>query len=191
MIQDLNSHILRGMTPPKDSMKVRIPVGTAARFASAFAALPADAKVGAKTVSAPTGATWSSLARPEPKSVTAKVVALYNPTVKPARKTGTLAKGTMVLIPTSATVAGALSVPDPAIERYGSGNRTHVVKRGENLSVIAKRYGTTSASIMRLNRLKKPLIFPGQELLVKGTVSKPAAKPAAKSTAKKTAQAKG
>jgi len=68
---------------------------------------------------------------------------------------------------TAAVVAAALPVPDPAIERYGSGTRNHVVRNGENLSVIAKRYKTTPAAIMRLNRLKKPMIFPGQELLVR------------------------
>ncbi len=129
--------------------------------------------------------------------MTAKAVALFNPAVKPARKTGVIAKGTPVLIPSAAAVAAALPVPDPAIERYGAGNRTHVVKRGENLSVIARRYRTTPAAIMRLNRLKKPLIFPGQELLVNAraaTSAKPAAKaPArtsAKPPAKKTAQSK-
>ena len=189
VIQDLNPHILRGMTPPKDSLRVRIPVGSAATFTGLFGALPEDARVGAKIVTAPSGATWASLARKEPRSVTAKSVALFNPTVKPARKTGVIAKGTIVLIPSAAVIAAALPVPDPAIERYGSGNRTHVVKRGENLSVIAKRYRTTPASIMRLNRLKKPLIFPGQELLVNGRAA-PASQPAAKATTKKTAQAK-
>jgi LysM repeat protein len=74
----------------------------------------------------------------------------------------------LVLIPSPAVVAAALSVPDPDIERYGRSNstRTYVVRAGDNLSVIAKRYGTTPASIMRINGLKKPLIFPGQELLV-------------------------
>jgi membrane-bound lytic murein transglycosylase D len=186
-IQDLNPHILRGMTPPKDSFLVRIPRGSSARFAARFEALPAEAKAGVKVVSAPSGATWSSLARKEPASIKAATVALYNPGVKPARKTGTIAKGTTILVPTVATYAAALSVPDPAIERYGTGSRTHVVKRGENLSVIAKRYRTTSAAIMKLNRLKKPLIFPGQELLVRGSPapSKPAAKPAVRKAAQK------
>ncbi len=188
VIQDLNPHVLRGMTPPKDSFKVRIPVGSADRFDARFDALPADAKVGARVVSAPAGATWASLARKEPASIKAATVALYNPGVKPSKKTGTIAKGTYVLIPTVAAYAAARSVPDPSIERYGSGSRTHVVKRGENLSIIANRYRTTSAAIMRLNRLKKPLIFPGQELLVKGNPAP--AKPAAKPAKGKAAQAK-
>ena len=31
-IKGLNPHVLRGMTPPRDSMKIRIPVGRAAQF---------------------------------------------------------------------------------------------------------------------------------------------------------------
>ncbi|HEX7937840.1 MAG TPA: transglycosylase SLT domain-containing protein [Gemmatimonadaceae bacterium] len=194
-IQELNPQILRGMTPPKDSVKVRIPVGAAIRFDSALRALPVEEKVGVRVVTTTSGATWSSLARKEPASVKAASIALYNPGLKPARKTGLLAKGIQVLIPTPAVLAAALSVPDPSIERYGSGNRTHVVKRGENLSVIAKRYGTTPAAIMRLNSLKKPLIFPGQELLVRATAaaksgSKSSGKSAAKAPIKKTAPGK-
>ena len=168
VIQELNPHILRGMTPPRDSMKVRIPPQTRARFDSVFPTLPPESTVGARVVEAGKGATWSSLAYKT--KVSARAVSTFNPKVKASKKTGTISAGTPILIPTPAVVAAALSVPDPTIERYGrSGStKTHVVRPGDNLSVIAKRYGTTPAAIMRLNRLKKPLIFPGQELLVNG-----------------------
>lgn len=167
VIQDLNPHILRGMTAPRDSMLVRIPSGSRAQFDSALEATPAKSLAGARTVNAAAGATWASLAKKA--GVTARSLALYNPTVKPSKRTGKIPEGTAVLLPTPAVVDAALSVPDPSIERYGGSNRTHVVRRGENLSVIAQRYGTTSAAIMRLNRLKKALIFPGQELAVRAT----------------------
>jgi membrane-bound lytic murein transglycosylase D len=180
ILQDLNPHILRGMTPPtpaRDSTQVRIPAGTRERFDSVIGLLPNDALIGARSVNAEKGATWASLARKG--KVSARALPLYNPKVKPAKKTGRIAAGTLVLIPTPATVAAAIPVPDPAIERYGAGTRIHVVRRGENLSVIAKSYRTSPAAIMRLNRLKKPLIFPGQELLVRGSASarKAASKP--------------
>ncbi len=179
MIQELNSHLLRGMTPPRDSMFVRIPAGTRAGFDSAFSQLPESSTVGARFVKAESGATWSSLARKS--GVSAGSVSSYNPKVKADRKTGRIATGTLVLIPTPKVVAAALSVPDPAVERYGGGARSHVVRRGENLSVIAKRYRTTTGALMRLNRLKKPMIFPGQELLVRGRPA--AAKPEPKKRA--------
>jgi membrane-bound lytic murein transglycosylase D len=168
VVQELNPHILRGMTPPtrpKDSIVVRIPVGTRSRFDSAFTTLAPDVVSAGKTVTAEKGATWASLARKS--SVSARAISQYNPKVKAARSTGRIPAGTPVLIPTASAVAAAFPVPDPAIERYGSGSRTHVVRRGENLSVIAKRHKTTPAAIMKLNRLKKPLIFPGQELRVR------------------------
>jgi membrane-bound lytic murein transglycosylase D len=166
----LNPHFLRGMTPPRDSAKVRIPIGTRAHFDSAFALLPDEAKIGAIWVTTEKGATWASLG--SKAGVSGKSVSSYNPKIKASKSTGRIAAGTRVLVPTPRAVSAALSVPDPAIERYGGGTRTHVVRRGENLSTIAKRYGTTPSAIMRLNRLKKPLIFPGQELLVRRTARK-------------------
>ena len=185
-IQELNPHFLRGMTPPvagRDSVKVRIPVGAAAHFDSAFAALPEDRRTGAATVRTEQGATWASLSRKHRVSV--KSLKLYNPKVKASQSSGRIAPGTAVLVPTAAVIAAALPVPDPSVERYGTGTRTHVVRPGENLSVIAKRYRTTTAAIMRLNRLKKAMIFPGQELLVNGS---PAPSKSARAAARPTTQ---
>jgi LysM repeat protein len=69
-------------------------------------------------------------------------------------------------------VNAALDIPDPAIEIYGrsrSGTRTYVVRRGETLGGIAKKHGTTVSALMRLNGLKKAVIHPGQQLVVRGT----------------------
>src|SRR6185503_17714658 len=48
VLQDLNPYLLRGMTPPKDSIKVRIPVGATAPFDSAFAQLTDDVITGTR-----------------------------------------------------------------------------------------------------------------------------------------------
>lgn len=43
----------------------------------------------------------------------------------------------------------------------------YVVKRGDNLTKIAKKYGTTVGAIVALNNMKNPnLIYPGQRLLI-------------------------
>ena len=169
VLQDLNPFLLRGMTPPKDSFQLRIPVGSRSQFDSAYASLPDSMISGARFVTAEKGATWATIAKKA--RVSAKSLALYNPKVKPSKTTGRLPVGSSILVPTPSVVAAAFPVPDPSIERYGGGNRVHIVRKGENLSVIAKRYGTTPAAIMRINRLKKPLIFPGQELLVNAKAS--------------------
>ena len=86
-------------------------------------------------------------------------------------------------MPSRAVVSAALDIPDPAIEIYGSrsraGSRTHVVRRGETLGGIAKKYGTSVSAIVRLNGLKKQVIHPGQELLVRTPARRSAAKPSA------------
>lgn len=167
VIQELNSHILRGMTPPtknrEDSILVRIPLGSRARFDSVFPAIPDSLLRGVHNIKAETGATFASIARKH--GVPARALPWYNPGVKPARS-GRIAAGTIVTVPRPEVASAAVSVPDPKIERYGTSTRTHVVRVGENLSVIARRYRTTPAAIMRQNRLRKAMIFPGQELMI-------------------------
>lgn len=166
-IQELNSHLLRGMTPPTktgDSIRVRIPPGTREQFDSAFAAIPDSALMGVRNVKTESGATWSTIARKH--GVPARSLPWYNPGVKPAARTGRIPAGTLVTVPRPEVARAALVVPDPKVERYGTSTRTHVVRAGENLTVIARRYRTTPAAIMRRNRLKKAMIFPGQELMI-------------------------
>lgn len=44
----------------------------------------------------------------------------------------------------------------------------HVVRRGENLSLIAKKYGVSLSQIRRSNRMRGSRIFPGQRLELPG-----------------------
>lgn len=46
---------------------------------------------------------------------------------------------------------------------------THTVRRGENLGLIAERYGTTVRDIMNANNLRSTRIYPGQKLSIGGT----------------------
>jgi membrane-bound lytic murein transglycosylase D len=166
-IQDLNPHILRGITPLRDSLLVRVPVGRADGFADALAALPKEELVGYRTVTSKKGESVGSIAQRFGTST--KAVGQFNPSLK-RLKSGNLVPGQRVLVPTSAVTAAAVAVPDPAIERYPSSSsrasRTHVVRSGETLGGIAKKYHTTTAALMRTNRLRRPLIFPGQSLVV-------------------------
>jgi membrane-bound lytic murein transglycosylase D len=195
-IRELNPYILRGVTPPRDSFYVRVPSGAADSTAAALAEMPRSETLGLFTVRTKKGESFLSIARKN--GITSRQVALYNPKVRKL-KSGNLPAVTLVLVPTKAVAAASVAVPDPEIERYGSSSgasTTHVIKRGETLSGIAKHYGTTTASLMRLNGLKKPLIFAGQTLVVKGTAKKAVArksstkasaakKPTKKTTAKK------
>ena len=172
-LKELNPQILRGMAPPRDSALLRIPVGTATRFDSAFAVIPDSLRRGAKVIRTKGTETAEKLAAMT--KVQPRRIAEFNKGLKKA-KSGKYLAGQTVYVPTADAVYAATSVPDPSIERYGSYSTTgtHVVKKGENLSTIAKKYRTTTATLMRINGLKKSLIFPGQEILVSGTKPKAA-----------------
>ena len=53
------------------------------------------------------------------------------------------------------------------------GGRVHVVRRGETLSSIARRYGTSIQALVRANGLRNPnFIFSGQRLVIPGRGAK-------------------
>jgi membrane-bound lytic murein transglycosylase D len=162
----LNPQILRGMSPPRDSVRVRIPLGAAASFDSLFKALPAAERVGARRVLSKKGDYPETVA--ERYAVGTKHILMFNPKAERSKKTGRLAAGQVLLVPTAAVAAAATDAPDPSIERYSRGTRTHVVRRGESLGLIAKKYHTSVKSIMALNGMKRSIIFPGQSLVVAG-----------------------
>ena len=165
-VRDLNPHVLRGVTPPKDSLTVRLPVGRAEGFDSGYAELPEDDRKAFTRVTTKKGATLVSTARRG--GITSKQLKWYNPTLK-ATRSGALPVGRTVLLPSTAVVAAAYDIPDPAIERYGSSRgRTHIVRKGESLGLIAKRYKTSVKTLMRLNGLRKSVIYPGQVIVVRG-----------------------
>lgn len=180
-ILELNPQVLRGITPPKDSLMVRLPGNAADSFSVAFERLPTSERLGIRTVTAKKGESIRSIAARE--GISAHQLSLYNAKVKPM-KSGNLAPGQSLLVPTAAVAAAAVAVPDPAIERYGSsrGSTTHVVRSGETLSSVAKKYSTTTAQLMKVNGLKRALILPGQTLIVAGKAPPAKKKPASSGT---------
>jgi LysM repeat protein len=90
-------------------------------------------------------------------------------------KSGRLAVGQILLIPSPAVASASLAVPDPAIENFPNSTarlKVHTVRRGETMRAIARRYDTTPERLMRINGLRKPMVFPGQTLLLTGNVSR-------------------
>jgi membrane-bound lytic murein transglycosylase D len=186
-LMDLNPQVLRGITPPKDSSFIRLPAGAADSFDIAFANLPKSERLGTRTMASKKGESFASIARRE--GIGARQLTLYNPTLK-VLKSGNLAPGQTVLVPTAAVASAAVAVPDPSLERYSSSKSSamHVVKTGETLGGIAKKYHTTTAVLMKRNGLRRAIIFPGQSLVVAGkapTATKTAVKKSTSKTAAK------
>ena len=159
----INTHILRGVTPPKDSLWVNVPVGRAEGFREALAKLPETERTPYSRTKTKKGETFVAVARRV--GVTSRQLAWYNPS--DGKRKGALPTGTTILVPSADVLRAARDLPDPAIEIYGSSAVRHIVKKGETLSGIAKRYRTSVPTLKRLNRLRKDAIFAGQSLRIR------------------------
>lgn len=166
-LRDLNPHLLRGATPPADSAWVRIPLGFAGGFDSAFSAMPDSSRRAWTAHKVRKATTLATLAKEA--GITSTQLRWYNPAVRGTR----VAAGTTVNIPARLAVSAAFDVPDPGLTRGGPApGGVHIVRSGETLSHIARWNGTTVQRLMSLNGLKKSVIYPGQAIRVRPATKK-------------------
>jgi membrane-bound lytic murein transglycosylase D len=169
-LRDHNPHLLRGATPPDGETWVRVPRGHApATFATDLMVLPDSVRMAWTPVKVKKATTITAMAKAH--GMTSTQLRWYNPKFKGSR----IGIGVTINVPTKLAISGAFAVGDPSVERYGATvNGVHVVRRGETLSHIAARNGTTVSRLMAINRLKKNVIFPGQAIRVRASASKKA-----------------
>jgi membrane-bound lytic murein transglycosylase D len=143
-IVELNPHLLRGMTPPRESATVRLPVGRSSGFAAAFSALPPIALVATRIVESKKGDTADRLA--EKHGISARSLRAFNPKLR-TLKSGRLAPGQSVLLPAPSVAELALRVPDPSIEKYPKRARrvkAHIAEKTS--SAKRKSHGNTGGA---------------------------------------------
>lgn len=142
-VGELNPHILRGMTPPGETLWVRVPSGRAVGFDERFSALEPSEREGLMRMESKKGQTMLSIAKSH--GITQRQLTWFNPKVAKL-KSGALRAGQLILVPRVDVVALARDVPNPSIERYprrrASGRRaataTTASKSGKGKSVAAK-----------------------------------------------------
>lgn len=169
LVTELNPHLTRGRSPSGGEYVVRIPQGSRVAFDASFpelqrlsrlaAASVAPAATAAPSAASPTsarthrvrsGETLSHIARRYGVSVNALRSA--NGNVDPRR----LRPGQTLRLPAASA----------APSRTASAPRTHQVRRGENLTVIARRYNVTVRQLQSWNNLSGSRIYAGQRLRV-------------------------
>lgn len=172
-MRDLNPAILRGVTPPDARVWIRVPSGQGNATRTAMEGADAGALRGFESVDVK-GSTTTVAGLADTHGISVKQLRWYNPTLKTTKK-GKLVAGQTVRIPAHEAVALARELPDPSIERYGPGGTSalsargvHVVKRGETIGTIARRYGLSETRLRSLNGLRGSRLIAGQTLVVRG-----------------------
>lgn len=159
-IRGLNPHIIRLATPPGESMVVRVPVGTGEAVADRYAEVPPSKRVTYRVHVVRSGETFGHIARTYGVTVTALEKA--NPRVRPRA----IRIGSRLVIPTGGIPSAELRL---ALRTAGNNvptSRYHRVRSGESLWTIGRRYGVSTTSLKRWNRLRSDVIRPGQRLRV-------------------------
>ncbi len=173
-ISDLNPAILRGATPPDKSVWLRVPMGLGDSAAVAYGLLPAEERAAWTTVTPKKGESITALAKRHDVSRTE--ITAFNPGLR-TLKSGAISAGQKVRVPRRDALLAARSVPDPVIERYGGTSAgVHVVKSGESLSVIGRKYGLSTTRLKSLNGLRSDRIRAGQALVVRAGSAAPSAR---------------
>lgn len=161
VIRALNPHILRAVTPPGEKYPVRLPAGTAAAVAAAYAALPPEERPTVLTHVVKRGETVSGIAKRY--GVSQNLLMSANRVAR-ARS---LQIGTTLYIPVSGTEIPATAIRETAPSRPAA-PVMHVVRRGETVGGIANRYGVSQRQLITLNKLgSRAMIRVGQKLRVK------------------------
>jgi membrane-bound lytic murein transglycosylase D len=169
VVRSLNPHLLRGVTPRGRATALRLPPGTAAAFTEAYARVPPDRRVTVTEHVVRRGETLSGIAMFY--GIRTSTLEAANPGVRPRR----MQIGQRLLVPLlpgagpgSVAASGPDSGPDSVTEDVPAPAGVHVVRTGESLWTIARRYGTTVETLRTLNGLNaRALLHPGDRLRVR------------------------
>jgi membrane-bound lytic murein transglycosylase D len=167
-IKSLNPELRRNATPA-EPYDVRVPRGTVEQVAYVITQLPT--RVAAADV-APSGGS-SSTHRVRPGETLSRVAARYGTTVDKLvalnglRSADQIWPGQSLRVRSGSSAGGATAVT--VSTSSGGSATTHRVRRGDNLWLIAQRYGTTVDRIKRDNSLRSNLLQVGQKLVIHGS----------------------
>lgn len=164
-IRALNPHFPRRVTPPGRPVSIKVPAGAGTAFATNYAAIPPDERVSWIVHTVTRGQTLSHIASRYGTSVAALRAANNN--VNPRR----LRIGQRLVVPSPARVASRSSSTPTAAAGEPTGTErpgpvTVVVRRGDTLWAIARRYRVSTEQLMAWNNLTSTVIKPGDRIQI-------------------------
>lgn len=163
-LRDLNPHLIRLVTPPGVYYAVRVPSGQSKQIAAAYHDTPSAERLAIASHKVRAGETVATVAKKY--GVTTEVVRAANRSARGKR----LTSGSTLYIPVSNSIPIALLREPEPIANTRTTARTHIVKKGETLGSIARKYRVSTASIRSANRMgKKTTVRAGQRLVIRRT----------------------
>ncbi len=176
-VRELNPHLRRSITPPGvDRFSVRVPAGSGESFERAYATLPDSERIASVMVryTVQNGDTLNRIAKEHGTTVAA--LAQANGMTSRSR----IYAGSTLLVPRGEGAPSAWRRPEGWGEEEASPDGTYTVRRGDTLSAIASRHGTTPHAVASLSGIAiDSILRPGQTLQVRPGAEPQAAAPAA------------
>lgn len=169
-MRDLNPQYIRMVTPPGRSAVVRVPVGRGEALAAAYAELPASKRVAYRDHVVRSGETLSGIAQKYHVSV--GEIREANPKVP---RSGMIRVGQRLIIPTNGftpETRAAIAATRGSARAPARAPATYTVRRGDTLSGIANRYGTSISTLKRINGLSSDKLVVGQKLRLRSSGTK-------------------
>ena len=174
-IKALNPALRRYATPP-EGYEVRLPVGKQDTFVAALSKVPKSERITVVRHTVRRGETLG------------KIASKYGTSVSSLQRANGLKNANRIYVGMSLTVprSGSSSATQVASSSSSSKSTStkssskstkssrpsvHTVRRGENLSTIASKYGMTADQLRRANGLSSSKILVGQKLKLSGTAS--------------------
>ena len=158
---ELNPQFVRGATPPKRAVVVRVPAGTGPTVARRWAELPARERITFVTHRVAQGETLSAIAKRY--GISTAVLQAANPGVQARR----MRIGQQLTVPVSPAAQRTVSRSTRASAATAPAAPVYTVRSGDSLWTIAQRHGVAVADLRRWNDLSGTLVRAGQELQVR------------------------
>ncbi|MFW7379980.1 MAG: LysM peptidoglycan-binding domain-containing protein [Oligoflexus sp.] len=154
-LKEHNRHLHKKMTPPGlKNYHIWIPAEYEQQFADAESKLAQYVE----RIAATSTSNYHVVRRGETLS---SISGRYGMTISELRRLNNM-RGNRILAGSRLRVRGETA----AVASRNDTPQYHRVARGENLTLIANRYGTTAQSLRKVNNLRTSRIYPGMRLLV-------------------------
>ncbi len=157
-IEELNPHLFKNMTPPgkKKYYHLWVPKSAVTKTEASYAKLQDFRVKGLKLRRRYVTSTWKRVHRVRRGQNLSSIARRYGTSVRKIKRLNGL-HNSRIYVGQRLKVKGRVR----SSARY---KRFHRVRRGENLTLIARKYGTTVGKLKRMNGMRGGRIFVGQKL---------------------------